>query len=118
MPSTVRGGSRYPFRLLDLRCRARTGPESRGPDERQGLAWKRSPREIAAEDDQVGLGELELRQHGLERGSVSVDVGKRGDPASGNSLVALSHKAPSFRYLGSAQGRNPLERGFRPRVNP
>ena len=55
------------------------GRNLQSPDERKGLAWKRSPREIAAENNQVGLGELELRQHGLERGRVSVDVGKCGD---------------------------------------
>ena len=48
-------------------------------DELEGLLRERPPREVAAEDDQVGLGLLDLGEDGLERGCVPVDVREYGD---------------------------------------
>ena len=48
--------------------------------ERERLLRERSPRQIAAEDDQIGLLALDLVEDGCERGRVAVHVGKRGDP--------------------------------------
>jgi hypothetical protein len=60
-------------------------------DELERLARERAPREIAAEDDQIGLGALDLCQHRLQRGRVTVDVREHGHASSRTLLVALSH---------------------------
>jgi hypothetical protein len=56
-------------------------------DELVRLRRKRPPREIAAENDQVGALGLDLGQHGLERGCVPVDVRERGDPHASRRAV-------------------------------
>ena len=48
-------------------------------DELEGFLRQRPPGEVASEDDQVGLGPLDLGEDGLERGRVPVDVRENGD---------------------------------------
>ena len=47
--------------------------------ELEGLVRQRPPREVAAEDDQVGLSLLDLGEGGLERRCVPVDIREDGD---------------------------------------
>ena len=51
----------------------------------QGLRGHRAGGHVAVEHDRVRPGGLGLREHGVERGQVSVDVGKDGDAHAGSS---------------------------------
>ena len=51
---------------------------------------QRPPREVAAEDDQVGLGLFDFGEDGLESGCVPVDVRENGDALQRRTRTRLN----------------------------
>ena len=64
-------------------------------DELEGLFRERPPREVAAEDDQVGLGLFDFGEDGLESGCVPVDVRRERRRASTPDEDEVERRAPA-----------------------
>ncbi len=78
-------------RVGQLPLAVATDPDRPLPQPRQplqGLRGHRAGGHVAVEHDRVRPGGLGLREHGVERGEVSVDIGKNGDPHDGSSRLS------------------------------
>ena len=73
------------------------GRDRERPNERERLLRERAPREVTAEDDEVGRLPLDLLEHRGERRRVAVDVRERRDahqPRSPVHVAAADAKRP------------------------
>ena len=84
--------------------------EREAVEERQRLARKRPPGQVAAEDDEIGVLVLELGEDGLERNRVPVDVREHRDtpgpgrhPSSLPAPVSVYQRFVAGRSVGSAR---------------